>query len=142
MIPGRCRAVAGGVLLVVAVGACAPLHRQVPAYPARGQSVAQIQEDTASCESWAKQATADPGASAGVGAGVGAGIGAAVGAVFGAVIYALAGLDPADGAGVGAAIGGLEGALGGAATGGETAAHRQQGAYAACMASRGYMVAR
>lgn len=129
-----------GLLLFVSP-ACAPLSRQVPAYPQHGQTAAQIETDIAACTTWAESATDDPGTSAVAGAVGGAVIVAGLGAAFGAVLYAILKLDPAEGAAVGASLGGIMGATEGAGAAGETAAQRQRGAYASCMETRGYRAA-
>jgi hypothetical protein len=115
---------------------CAPLSRQVPAYPARRQTSEEVRVDIAACEVWAK------GTAAGTGAVVGDAVMAGIGTVAGAAIYAAvghpdlgprAGVEPAEG---------LYGTAGRAGSAGESTAQRQRRAYSACMVTRGYAVAR
>jgi hypothetical protein len=118
------------------LSSCAPLSRQVLAYPARSQTSEEVRVDTAACEAWAK------GTAAATGAVVGGAAMAGIGTVAGAASYAAVGyLDPGSRAG-GEPAEGLYGTVGGAGSTGESAAQRQRRAYAACMVTRGYAVAR
>ncbi|WP_243751548.1 YMGG-like glycine zipper-containing protein [Paraburkholderia sp. BL10I2N1] len=147
-----CAAIVNGVLFGSVV------HARPVAYPAKGQSQNQQQQDEGACYSWAKSNTGiDPAAVAATppppsGPTVGGGErlrGAARGAAGGAAIGAIAG-----DAGKGAAIG----AVGGTMVGGARARNNQQAAAAnsqaqtqgamdtfyrawgACMSGRGYTV--
>ena len=120
---------------------CATVPQQVPAYPARGQTVEQARVDAMECEAFAKASAAEVSDGALTGAGVGAVIGGVFGGAVGAVLYALVGLSPGEGAMAGAALGGLSGAAYGAVGGAGSANHQQRGGYAACMSVRGYAVA-
>jgi hypothetical protein len=118
------------------LSSCAPLSRQVPAYPARSQTSEEVRVDTAACETWAK------GTAAATGAVVGGAVMAGIGTVAGAPISAVARRpDPGPRAGVEPEEG-LYGTVGSAGSAGESAAQRQRSAYAACMVTRGYAVAR
>jgi hypothetical protein len=115
---------------------CAPLSRQVPAYPAQNQTSEEVGVDTVACEAWAK------GTAAATRAVVGGAVMAGIGTVAGAAIYSSVGHpDPGPRGGVKPAEG-LYGTVGGAGSAGESAAQRQRRAYAACMVTRGYAVAR
>jgi hypothetical protein len=55
---------AASAMLILRVAGCAPLHCQVPAYPAQNQTVDQIGTDIVACERWAEDVTPEPGGSA------------------------------------------------------------------------------
>lgn len=128
------------------------------AYPAKGQSAKQKQEDDAKCNAWARQDTGiDPAkasapAPQNTGPATGGGErvrGAARGAVGGAVIGGIAG-DAGAGAGIGAAAGTMAGGARArrnqADQNAQAQAQQQQTlstyyrAYSACMEGRGYTI--
>jgi hypothetical protein len=110
---------------------CVPLSRQVLAYPPRSQTSEEVRVDTAVCEAWAK------GTAAATGAVVGGAVMAGIGTVAGAASSAAVGHpDPGPRAGIEPAEG-LYGTVGGAGSTSESAAQRQQRAYAACMVPAG-----
>jgi hypothetical protein len=114
---------------------CAPLSRQVPAYPAQSQTSEEVRVDTAACEAWAK------GTAAATGAGVGSAVMARIGTVAGAASKAaVRPPDPGPRAGVEPEEG-LYGTVDGAGAAGESATQRRRSAYAVCMVTRGYAVA-
>ncbi|SAK77867.1 hypothetical protein AWB80_04679 [Caballeronia pedi] len=148
-----------GCALVIAVMALDAIAQSKPiAYPSKGQSAQQQQNDDGACYSWAKSNTGiDPatasaapppqgGAAAGGGQRVG---GAARGAAGGAAIGAIAG-----DAGKGAAVGAVAGTMAGGARARQekraqqsNAQAQSQGAmttyyraWAACMQGRGYSI--
>jgi hypothetical protein len=113
---------------------CVPLSRQVPAYPPQSQTSEEVRVDTAACEAWAKGTA--------TGAMVGGAVMTGIETVAGAAIYAAVGHpDPGPRGGVEPAEG-LYGTVGGAGSAGESAAQRQRRAYATCMVTRRYAVAR
>lgn len=125
---------------IAATGCATAASPNAFAYPARGQSAAQVSRDGAECEAWARQQTAfDPATDTLKGAGIGGALGALAGAAAGAAIGAATG-----NAGKGAAIGAAAGGIGGAGLGGTRGYTKSQDgynrAYAACMESRGYNV--
>jgi len=142
----------GSVIAVyVALALClvaSQVSAEVFAYPKKGQSQQQFEQDQFACHQWAKgQTGADPSQAAAAaapqrgGALRGAGRGAAVGAIGGAI-----GGDAGKGAAVGAAVGGTVGL---ARQAGRNQQAQQQAqaassaydrAYAGCMAGRGYQV--
>src|SRR5215510_13238424 len=121
---------------------------EVYAYPKKGQSQQQFEQDQFACHQWAKgQTGVDPAQQSAAaapqrGGGLrGAGRGAAVGAIGGAI-----GGDAGKGAAIGAAVGGTVGV---ARQAGRNQQAQQQAqaassaydrAYAGCMAGRGYQV--
>ena len=120
---------------------------EVFAYPKKGQSQQQFEQDQYACHQWAKgQTGVDPSQAAASppqqGGGLrGAGRGAAVGAIGGAI-----GGNAGKGAAIGAAVGGTVGV---ARQAGRNQQAQQQAqaassaydrAYAGCMAGRGYQV--
>jgi hypothetical protein len=119
---------------------------EVFAYPKKGQSQQQFEQDQYACHQWAKGQTGVNPAQAAPppqqgGALRGAGRGAAVGAIGGAI-----GGDAGKGAAIGAAVGGTVGV---ARQAGRNQQAQQQAqaasqaydrAYAGCMAGRGYQV--
>ena len=115
-------------------------------YPQKGQSQAQMDQDRAACDGWARQQTGiDPNAPPPSGGGRRAGKtvgGAAKGAAAGAAVGAIAG-DAGKGAGAGAVVGGIAGRRRGKKEE-QAAAAEQQSTYArafsACMEGRGYTV--
>ena len=113
-------------------------------YPQKGQSQAQMDQDRAACDSWARQQTGiDPNAPAQTGRRGGKMVGgAAKGAAAGAAVGAIAG-DAGTGAGAGAVVGGLAGRRR-AKKEEQAAATEQQSTYgrafSACMEGRGYTV--
>jgi hypothetical protein len=118
------------------LSSCAPVSRQMLAYPARNQTSEEVRGDTAACAAWAK------GTGAATGAGVGGAVMASIGTVADAPVSAAAGHpDPGPRGGVEPAEG-LYGTVGGAGSAGESAAQRQRRTYAACMVTRGYAVVR
>lgn len=118
---------------VLATGcATAPPRPAVHAYPAQGQSGAQVARDHADCQAWATQQTGfDPVGDSVKGAGIGALLGAATGAAIGAA---------AGSAGTGAAIGAATGGIGGGALGYTKTKGSYDRAFAVCMEARGYHV--
>jgi hypothetical protein len=148
------------VLQLVTLALATPAAAQKPiAYPAKGQSAAQQQQDDAECYAWAKQTTGiDPAVVAsspppqqtGPAAGGGQRLrGAARGAAGGAAIGAIAG-DAGQGAGIGAVVGTM---AGGRQARQQQAAQNQQAvaqqqdlinthnrAFSACMEGRGYTI--
>ncbi|RZT36808.1 glycine zipper domain-containing protein [Cupriavidus agavae] len=150
------------VLLCAGLGAAwsLPAQSQKPiAYPAKGQSQAQQQQDDGACYAWAKSNTGiDPAAVAAapptqqggpaVGGGERAG-GAARGALGGAVIGGIAG-DAGKGAAAGAAVGTMAGGHRARQNQRNAQANAQQQqsgamstyyrAYSACMQGRGYTI--
>ena len=144
--------------LIIAGLTCHCIAEAQPvAYPAKGQSSQQQQQDQAACQSWAKSNTGiDPSTVAATpppsGPAVGGGervAGAARGAAGGAVVGAIAG-DAGKGAAVGAAAGTMVGgsrarqnrrnAQASAQAQNQGAMDRFNQAYAACMSGRGYRV--
>ena len=128
---------AGAVVLAGCASASQP---SVAVYPAKGQTAAQQDRDSAECQTWAKQQTGyDPTVDTAKGAGIGAVLGAVGGAAAGAAIGAVTGSP-----GKGAAIGAVAGGVGGAATGGGYQYTKSKDgydrAYSACMSGRGYSV--
>jgi hypothetical protein len=123
----------------MAIG-CASVNQRVAAYPAHGQSWDQVQADQAHCRVWAEHSAADPVRSAAIGAGVGAVIVGGIGAAFGAILYAAAGMNPAEGAAIGGGLGAIVGAVEGAGGSAAGAEQQQERAYVACMTTRGYTV--
>jgi hypothetical protein len=121
---------------------------EVFAYPKKGQSQQQFEQDQFACHQWAKgQTGVDPTQSSAAaqpqsgGAVRGAARGAAVGAIGGAI-----GGDAGKGAAIGAGVGGTVG-LARQAGRNQQAAQQDQAArtnydraYAGCMAGRGYQV--
>ena len=132
-------ALVGGVLVGTATAASGPF-----VYPQKGQSQAQMDQDRAACDSWARQQTGiDPNAPAASGRRGGKTLGgAAKGAAAGAAVGAIAG-DAGKGAGAGAVVGGLAGRRRGKQEQ-QAAASEQQSTYtrafSACMEGRGYTV--
>jgi len=120
---------------------------EVFAYPKKGQSQQQFEQDQFSCHQWAKgQTGVDPSQASAPpperGGGLrGAGRGAAVGAIGGAI-----GGDAGKGAAIGAAVGGTVGVARQAGRNQQAQQQAQAGrsnydrAYAGCMAGRGYQV--
>jgi OmpA family protein len=119
---------------------------EVFAYPKRGQSQQQFEQDQFACHQWAQGQTGASSSQAAPppergGAVRGAGRGAAAGAIGGAI-----GGNAAKGAAIGAAVGGT---TGGVRQAGRNQQAQQQAqaassaydrAYAGCMAGRGYQV--
>lgn len=128
----------GGLLV-----GCAGLPSQrVAAYPAGGQPQQQVATDQAACDAYAEgESGTSEGAGAAGGAVGGAAIGAAAGAILGAIVGAFAGR-PGAGAAFGAAVGGASGGMQGAAGGAVGVREAKDKRYAACMAAKGYSVAR
>ncbi|GJH16890.1 hypothetical protein CBA19CS22_10130 [Caballeronia novacaledonica] len=148
-----------GCAIVIAVMALDAVAQTKPiAYPSKGQSAQQQQNDDGACYSWAKSNTGiDPATASAApppqgGAAVGGGQrvgGAARGAAGGAAIGAIAG-----DAGKGAAIGAVTGTMAGGARARQekraqqsNAQAQSQGAmstyyraWAACMQGRGYSI--
>ncbi|BBU32294.1 hypothetical protein BTHE68_60280 (plasmid) [Burkholderia sp. THE68] len=148
-----------GCAIVIAVMALDAIAQSKPiAYPAKGQSAQQQQNDDGACYSWAKSNTGiDPATASAApppqgGAAVGGGQrvgGAARGAAGGAAIGAIAG-----DAGKGAAVGAVAGTMAGGARARQekraqqaNAQAQSQGtmntyyrAWAACMQGRGYSI--
>jgi hypothetical protein len=141
----------GSVVAVhVALALClvaSQVSAEVFAYPKKGQSQQQFEQDQYACHQWAKGQTGVSSSQAAApppergGALRGAGRGAAVGAIGGAI-----GGDAGKGAAVGAAVGGTVGL---ARQAGRNQQAQQQAqaassaydrAYAGCMAGRGYQV--
>jgi hypothetical protein len=137
------------IALHVALGLClvaSQVSAEVFAYPKKGQSQQQFEQDQYACHQWAKGQTGVNPAQAAPppqqGGGLrGAGRGAAVGAIGGAI-----GGDAGKGAAIGAAVGGTVGV---ARQAGRNQQAQQQAqaassaydrAYAGCMAGRGYQV--
>jgi len=144
-----------GLVLVLSGG---PAWAEVIAYPKKGQTQEQFQQDQYQCHQWAKgqtgfdpmapqPATAAPPPQQG-----GAVKGAARGAALGAIGGAIAG-DAGKGAAIGAAVGGTGGAMRQAdrnqqaAQAHQQAQAQQQGAraqydkaYAVCLEGKGYAV--
>jgi hypothetical protein len=135
------RLIAWGVLVVGLGTGCAttPPRPSVHAYPARGQSAAQMSGDTAHCETWAKQQTGyDPVAETTKGAVVGTLLGGALGAGGGAAVGAASGGSVGRGAATGAVVGGVVGGVAGGAYQYSKTKEGYDKAYAACMSARGY----
>ena len=131
------------VLGIIGTAACATGDPKpsVSAYPAKGQSQAQVALDEKQCTEWAKKESnieSSTGDTA-KGAGKGAVIGGAIGAATGAVIGAAAG-SPGTGAAVGAAAGGMGGGIIGGASASKGSKDAYDRAYTACMKARGYSV--
>ncbi len=150
-------------VLIAALSSLAlPASAQQPiAYPAKGQSAQQQQNDTGQCQAWAKQTTGvDPMALAQAGAGASAPPqpggervrGAVGGALVGGVVGGIGGRG-----GEGAAAGAVVGTMAGGARQREKQRARSQQqqaqqqqvqsqlstfnrAYAACMSGRGYTI--
>jgi hypothetical protein len=132
---------AWGVLVVGLVTGCATTAPRpgVHAYPARGQSPAQVSRDAADCQAWAKQNTGyDPVAETATGAAVGTLIGGAVGAGSGAAVGAASGRSVGRGAATGAVVGGVVGGVAGGAYKYSKSKEGYDQAYGACMSGRGY----
>jgi Glycine-zipper domain len=151
----------GSMVVNVVLAIClvaSQVSAEVFAYPKKGQSQQQFEQDQFGCHQWAKgqtgvdptqaqASTAAPPPERG-GAVRGAGRGAAVGAIGGAI-----GGDAGKGAAIGAAAGGTVGAARQAGRNQQAAQAQQQAqaqaqagrsnydrAYAACMEGRGYQV--
>ncbi|SAL09391.1 hypothetical protein AWB71_00064 [Caballeronia peredens] len=155
----KARSVRTGCVIVLAAIALDAIAQGKPiAYPAKGQSAQQQQNDDGACYSWAKSNTGiDPATASAApppqgGAAVGGGQrvgGAARGAAGGAAIGAIAG-----DAGKGAAVGAVAGTMAGGARARQekraqqaNAQAQSQGAmstyyraWAACMQGRGYSI--
>jgi hypothetical protein len=148
---GRAMLQRGSVVAVhVALALClvaSQVSAEVFAYPKKGQSQQQFEQDQYACHQWAKGQTGVSSSQAAApppqqGGGLrGAGRGAAVGAIGGAI-----GGNAGKGAAIGAAVGGTVGV---ARQAGRNQQAQQQAqaassaydrAYAGCMAGRGYQV--
>lgn len=105
------------------------------------KTMEQVAADETACISFARGRAGDPAGAAAQEGAVGALGGAAAGAAAGAIGGAIAGR-PGMGAGYGAAAGALLGILGGIASGTARTDQAFNNAYAACMAAKGYTVAR
>ena len=114
---------------------------RVSAYPAKGQSEAQVALDEKQCKEYAKKESnvESSKSETAKGAGKGAVIGAAIGTAAGVVIGAAAG-SPGTGAAVGAAAGGTGGAVVGGAVANKETKDAYDRAYTSCMKARGYQV--
>lgn len=131
------------ISLAVAISGCASGTADQPstyAYPQKGQTAEKQAQDTAACQTWAKQQSGfDPLTDSAKGVGVGALVGAVGGAAAGAAIGAATGH-----AGTGAAVGAAAGGIGGAGVGGTyNYTKSKEGydrAFSACMSGRGYAV--
>jgi hypothetical protein len=138
------------VTVHVALALClvaSQVSAEVFAYPKKGQSQQQFEQDQFGCHQWAKgQTGVDPSQAAAPpqerGGGLrGAGRGAAVGAIGGAI-----GGNAGKGAAIGAAVGGTVGVARQAGRNQQAQQQAQAGrsnydrAYAGCMAGRGYQV--
>ena len=142
-------AVSLGLVLMLGVG---PAWAEVIAYPKKGQSQEQFQQDQYSCHQWAKgQTGVDPtkpqqSAAAPPPQQGGAVKGAARGAALGAIGGANAG-EAGKGAAIGAAVGGPGGAMRQADRNKQAAQAQQQAAqsqydkaYSVCLEGKGYAV--
>jgi hypothetical protein len=134
----------GGLVVLILVAALASDVIAQAAYPAKGQSPQQQQQDMAECQGWAAQqpGTSAPPPSGPTGQGVrGAARGAAVGAAAGAI-----GGDAGKGAAAGAAAGALVGGMHrrqdrrSAEAASSNASAAMSNATAACLEGRGYTV--
>jgi hypothetical protein len=148
----RCRWSAAGILALILGLAGGQAWAEVIAYPKKGQSQEQFQQDQYQCHQWAKGQTGfdpmqpPPSAAAPPPQQGGAVRGAARGAAVGAIGGAIAG-DAGKGAAVGAAVGGTGGAMKQASKNQQAAQAQQQQAraqydkaYAVCLEGRGYAV--
>jgi hypothetical protein len=81
----RMRGFALAAVALVLAGCASASQPSVAVYPAKGQTAAQQERDSAECQTWAKQQTGyDPAVDTAKGAGVGAVLGAVGGAAAGA----------------------------------------------------------
>jgi len=134
----------GGVLALGACAAAPPVGPTVLAIPGKGQSLAQFQQEDASCRQYAAERTGgvQPGQAATNAAVGSAVVGTALGAAAGAAIGAASGAAGA-GAAIGAGAGLLGGSLIGAGNGAASAAGLQQAYninYSQCMIAQGNTV--
>ena len=119
---------------------------EVFAYPKKGQSQQQFEQDQYSCHQWAKgQTGADPTQASAAPQRGGAVRGAAGGAALGAIGGAIGG-NAGKGAAIGAGVGGAVGLMRQGSRNQQAAQAQQQAganydrAYAACLQGRGYQV--
>jgi hypothetical protein len=122
-----------GILLV----GCAAPGARLAAFPTRGQTAEQAEQDRAACQAYAEANKNNRAALAA--AGVGLLGGGAYGAATGAITGAFAG-QTGTGAGYGAAIGALTGLLAGWIGGVVEERRHLDAIFAACMGARGYTV--
>lgn len=159
-------AISSFAVLALLAPSAAPLAQEMFAYPTKGQSQEQQDQDKFACYNWAKQQSGfDPMAvptttapaptdkSTGPGALGGAAIGAGAGAIGGAILGGKAGTGALLGGGLGGILGGLSSSSQHEKNNKkrndwerqQTAQYAQQRgnydrAYAACMSGRGYTV--